>query len=146
MPTFPKLQRNISNQNYLIDILLSFIIVLFNSTFIYFPLFIGLVITLDLNLVFVLSFLFFTEITHNFPYLSLILFYFIYKNYIYFILSIKIDKNYINILSIFLVYFLYFLSLSAYYTINEIDFEFNPIYLFYYGLIEALFLFLKEFK
>jgi len=145
MSTFSKLQRNISYKIYL-DLLLAFLIVLLNSSFIYIPLFIGLFITINLRKTFLLPFLFFTEIMHNFAYFSLIGFYFIYKNYIYSILQIQFTKLYANFLSIILVYILYFLLLSSYFTINDINIHFNYIYLVYYILIEELILFIKELK
>ena len=145
MSTFSKLQRNISYKIYL-DLLLAFLIVLLNSSFIYIPLFIGLFITINVRKSFLLPFLFFTEIMHNFAYFSLIGFYFIYKNYIYSILQIQFTKLYANFLSIILVYILYFLLLSSYFTINDINIHFNYIYLVYYILIEELILFIKELK
>jgi len=148
MPTFPKLQRNISYKNYLIDILLSFIIVFFNSSFIYVPLFIGLVISLNFRLSFVFPFLFFTEITHNYIYLSLIVFYLIYKRYLYPFLFVILNKSYINIISIIFVYFIYFLFLTAFYVINDIEIDINYLYILYYILTEELLLFFinKELK
>ena len=131
MSTFSKLQRNISYKIYL-DLLLAFLIVLLNSSFIYIPLFIGLFITINVRKTFLLPFLFFTEIMHNFAYFSLIGFYFIYKNYIYNVLQIQFTKLYANFLSIILVYILYFLLLSSYFTINDINIHFNYIYLVYF--------------
>jgi len=144
MSTFSKLQRNISYKTYLIDILLAFLISLLSSSFIYFPLLIGLFITLDLRLSFVLPFLFFTEITHSFLYFSLITFYFIYKYYFYVVLSIKINKNYLNFISIPLVYILYFTFLSSYYIIQEEYFQLDYMMIIYYILIEELLLILDK--
>jgi len=144
MSTFSKLQRNITYKTYIIDILFSFVLALLSSNFIYFPLLIGIFITLDLRLSFVLPFLFFTEITHGYLYLSLISFYFIYKYYIYPIFSIKLDKNYIHFLSIPLVYILYFLFLESYYTINDIFFNINYLFILYYILVEELLLLIDK--
>ena len=140
MPTFPKLQRNITYKNYIIDLILSFIIVSFSSSYIYFPLLIGLFITLNMRISFILPFLFFTTITHSFIYFSLIIFYFIYKKYIYLILEIKLNKNFIDFISIVLVYLLYFLFVASYYTIQYIPFNINHLFIYYYILIEEFIL------
>jgi len=140
MPTFPKLQRNITYKNYIIDLILSFIIVSFSSSYIYFPLLIGLFITLNMRISFILPFLFFTTITHSFIYFSLIIFYFIYKKYIYLILEIKLNKNFIDFISIVLVYLLYFLFVASYYTIQDIPFNINHLFIYYYILIEEFIL------
>jgi hypothetical protein len=128
MSTFPKLQRNISYKIYIIDLLLAFLIVLLNSSFIFIPLFIGLVITLDLRKSFVLPFLFFTEVMHNFLFFSLIGFYFIYKTYIYEILRIKFIKIYADAISIFLIYILYFLWFISFNILNEKVISFDVKY------------------
>jgi len=138
MPPFSELQRNISYKNYITDFLISFIIVYLSSSFIYFPLFIGLFITLNLRLSLVIPFLLFTEITHNFIPFSLITFFFIYKLYIYPTLFIKFSKDYINIISMFLIYVLYFSLLVSINIIFDTPFNFNIIYLIYYGFIELL--------
>jgi len=138
MPPFSELQRNISYKNYITDFLISFIIVYLSSSFIYFPLFIGLFITLNLRLSLVIPFLLFTEITHNFIPFSLITFFFIYKLYIYTTLFIKFSKDYINIISMFLIYMLYFSLLVSINIIFDTPFNFNIIYLIYYGFIELL--------
>ena len=138
MPPFSKLQRNISYKNYITDFLISFIIVYLSSSFIYFPLFIGLFITLNLRLSLVIPFLLFTEITHNFIPFSLIIFFFIYKLYIYPTLFIKFSKDYINIISMFLIYVLYFSLLVSINILFDTPFNFNIIYLIYYGLLELL--------
>ena len=144
MPTFPKLQRNISYKNYLIDLILAFILALLNSEFIYFPLLIGLFITINVRLSFIIPFLFFTETTHNFAYFSLIIFYFIYKNYIYPILYIKIEHSLINYISIILVYLLYFTLLESYYTIQDENFNIHIMFIIYYILIEEILLLLDK--
>jgi len=144
MSTFPELQRNISYKNYLINILAGFFIALLSSKFVLFPLFIGLFITIDTSIIFILSFLFFIETLHSFPYFSLILFYLIYKNYIYKILYIKFDKTFTEFLSIILVYLLYFLVLTSYYTIQDINVNFNISYFIYYIFIEEIILFLYK--
>jgi len=138
MSTFSELQRSVSYKKYITDFLLAFIISLISSSFIYFPLLIGLFITLNLRLTFVIPFLFFTQITHSFLYFSLIIFYFIYKYYLYVILSIKINKNYLNYISIILVYIFYFTFLSSYYTIQDKYFELNYLIIIYYILVEEL--------
>jgi len=138
MSTFPKLQRNISYKIYIKDLLLSFFIAYLSSSFIYFPLLIGLFISLNLRLSFILPFLFFTQITHSFVYFSLIIFYFIFKYYLYPVLYIKINKEYITYFSIPLIYLLYFSALISYYTINDINFNVNVIFIVYYILIEEL--------
>ncbi len=144
MPTFPKLQRNISYKNYLTDLILAFVLALLNSEFIYFPLLIGLFITINIRLSFIIPFLFFTETSHNFPYFSLIIFYFIYRNYIYPILYIKIEHSLINYVSIILVYLLYFSLLSSYYTIQDKSFHIHIMFIIYYILIEEILLLLDK--
>jgi len=144
MPTFSELQRNITYKNYIVDILFSFIIVMLSSSFIYFPLLIGIFITLNLRLSFIIPFLFFTSITHSFVYFSLILFFFIYKKYIYLFLKITLDKYYIDFISIIFVYLLYFLFLTSYYTMQDIFFEVNYTFILYYILIEELLLIIKQ--
>ena len=144
MPTFSKLQRNITYKNYLIDLFLAFILASLNSEFIYFPLLIGLFITINVRLSFIIPFLFFTETTHSFPYFSLIIFYFIYKNYIYPIFYIKIEHTFINYISIILVYLLYFSLLSSYYIIQDKDFHIHIMFIIYYIIIEELLLLLDK--
>jgi hypothetical protein len=146
MQTFPKLQRIFTTKNYLVDVIVAFVIVIFNSSFVYFPLLIGLFITLDFRISFLLTFLFFTEITHNFLFFSLIGFYFVYKHYIHPILQIKISKIYSPFISIPIVYIFYFTTLSAIYTMNDISYNFDYLYILYYILIEELLLSFKEFK
>jgi len=144
MPPFPKLQRNISYKNYLIDIAISFIIVMLSSSFILFPMFIGIMITLKVKPLILITFLIFTEITHNYPLFILLLFALIYKKYIYTFLELKVDKQYIEYLSIILIYLLFFSFLSSFFMISSIPFTFNWIYIFYYILFEILIL--KVFK
>jgi len=144
MPTFSELQRNITYKNYIVDILFSFIIVMLSSSFIYFPLLIGIFITLNLRLSFIIPFLFFTSITHSFVYFSLILFFFIYKKYIYLFLKITLNKYYIDFISIIFVYLLYFLFLTSYYTMQDIFFEVNYTFILYYILIEELLLIINQ--
>ena len=144
MSTFPKLQRNISYKNYLIDLILSFVLASLNSEFIYFPLLIGVFITIDIRLSFIIPFLFFTETTHNFPYFSLIAFYFIYKNYIYPIFYIKIEKKFVDYISIILVYVLYFSLVSSYYTIQDENFHIHVMFILYYIIIEEILLFIHK--
>jgi hypothetical protein len=138
MPSFPKLQRNITYKNYLIDIAIPFVIAMLSSSFIFFPLFIGIAITLKFRLFFVINFLIFTEITHNYPIFLLLLFAIIYKKYIYTFLELKMDKQYLNYISIFLVYILFFSFLSSFLMINSIPFHFNWLFIFYYILLEIL--------
>jgi hypothetical protein len=140
MPSFPKLQRNITYKNYLIDIIIPFIIVMFSSSFVLFPLFIGIIITLKFRLLFLVSFLIFTEVTHNYPLFLLLFFTIIYKKYIYSFLELKIDKQYIKYISIILIYILFFSFLSSFLMIISIPFNFNWSYIFYYILIEILIL------
>ena len=144
MPPFSKLQRNISYKNYLIDIAISFIIVMLSSSFILFPMFIGIMITLQIRPLILITFLIFTEITHNYPLFILLLFALIYKKYIYTFLELKVDKQYIEYLSIILIYLLFFSFLSSCFMISSIPFTFNWIYIFYYILLEILIL--KVFK
>jgi len=143
MPSFPKLQRNISYKSYL-DITISFIIVMLSSSFILFPMFIGIMITLQIRPLILITFLIFTEITHNYPLFILLLFALIYKKYIYTFLELKIDKQYIEYLSIILIYLLFFSFLSSFFMISSIPFTFNWIYILYYILLEILIL--KVFK
>jgi hypothetical protein len=138
MPSFSKLQRNITYKNYLIDITIPFIIVMFSSSFILFPLFIGIIITLKFRLLFLINFLAFTEITHNYPLFLLLLFTIIYKKYIYTFLELKIDKQYIEYVSIIFTYILFFSFLSSFLMINSIPFTFSWNYIFYYILLEIL--------
>jgi hypothetical protein len=140
MPSFPKLQRNITYKNYLIDITIPFIIVIFSSSFILFPLFIGTIITLKFRLLFLINFLIFTEISHNYPLFLLLLFTIIYQKYIYPFLELKIDKQYIKYFSIILIYILFFSFLSSFLMIISIPFSFNWNYIFYYILVESLIL------
>jgi len=140
MSTFSKLQRNISYKNYIIDLLFSFLLALLSSEYILVPLFIGLFITLNTRLSFILPFLFFTETLHGFPFFSLIGFYFIYKYYFYQLLAIKLEQPYTNLLSIIFVYLFYFLILLSYYTMQGINFSFHIEYLIYYILIEEILL------
>jgi hypothetical protein len=140
MPSFSKLQRNISYKNYLIDIIIPFIIVLFSSSFVLFPLFIGIIITLKFRILFLATFLVFTEASHNYPMFILILFALIYKKYIYTFLQLKIDKQYIDYISIIIVYALFFSFLYSFLMISSVAFVFNINYLFYYILIEILIL------
>jgi len=144
MPTFSKLQRNISYKTYLIDLILSFVLSLLSSEFIYFPLLIGLFITINTRLSFIIPLLFFTETTHNFPYFSLIAFYFIYKNYIYPVFYIKIEKKFVDYISIVLVYVLYFSLLESYSTIQDEDFHINVIFILYYILVEEILIFIHK--
>ena len=146
MQAFPKLQRSIPYKIYIADISLAFVLALISSSFIYFPLLIGLVITANVRLSFSLPFLFFIEVSHSFVFLSLIVFFIIYTQYIYPALQIVFKKEYANFLSIVLVYVLYFASLSSYATINEMEFNFNLLYIIYYILLEQLLFILKVFE
>jgi len=143
MPTFPKLQRNITYKIYLKNFITISVIVLLNSSFIYVPLFIGLFITLNLRLSFILPFLFFTEIAHSFIYSSLILFYFIFKKYIYSFFN-SILFNITDYLAIVSIYILYFSFLYAYNIMNNSVISFNFTYILYYILIEELLLFIYK--
>jgi len=146
MQTFPKLQRSIPYKTYIVDLLLAFVLALISSSYIYFPLLIGLVITANVRLSFSLPFLFFIEISHSFVFLSLIIFFIIYTQYIYPVLEIVLKKEYANFLSIVLVYLLYFASLSSYSTINDTEFNINIIFIIYYILVEQLLFVLKVFE
>ncbi len=145
MPTFSKLRRNLFDKNYLIfDILGSFLLALLNSQFIYFPLLIGIVISLNFRLSFVVPFLFFVSITHNFGYFSLIVFFVIYKLYIFPILSAKFHKSVVNYISVFLIYVLYFSMLSSIYTMFDIPLTINSLYIIYYIMIEEILLLIRS--
>ena len=144
MPSFPKLQRNITYKNYLIDITIPFIIVMFSSSFIFFPLFLGIIITMKFRLFFLINFLIFTGSSHNYPLFLLLLFTLIYKKYIYNFVELKIDKQYVEYVSIISIYILFFSFLSSYLMIVSIPFIFNWTYVLYYILIEILIL--KVFK
>jgi len=135
MQTFPKLQRNISYKIYLNDLIIAFILALLNSSFIYFPLLLGF---FHLRLSFILPFLFFVETTHSFPFFSLILFFIIYNKYIYPVIQVVIKKDYQELISIFLIYFLYFSFIIAFFTINDKFFQFNFLFILYYIFIDQL--------
>jgi hypothetical protein len=138
MPSFPKLQRNITYKNYLIDITLPFIIVIFNSTYTLVPLFIGLFITIKPRILFLISFLLFTEITHMFPIFSLIIMALINYKFIYPFLKGIIDYQYREYVSILIIYILYFAFLHAFFIMTSTPFNFNYIYIIYYIIIEFL--------
>ncbi|NPA55629.1 MAG: hypothetical protein GXO40_04615, partial [Epsilonproteobacteria bacterium] len=72
---------------------------------------------------------------------SLIVFYFVYKYYVYEIISLKIDRGYMRYISIILVYVLYFSLLESYYTINDMSFDVDVYVIVYYIMIEELLLF-----
>jgi len=140
MPTFPELQRNITYKDYLVDITIPFVIVIFSSSFILFPLLIGLIITLKFRPLFLVSFAVFTEVTHNYPLFLLLLFALIYKKYVYLFLEIKISKEYIEYISIATIYILFFSFLYAFFMSFSIPFNFNILYIVYYIIIELLLL------
>jgi hypothetical protein len=138
MPSFSKLQRNISYKNIIIDIGIPFIIVLLNSSYILIPLFIGLVITIKPRILFLISFLLFTEITHMFPTFSLIILAYINYKFIYPFLKSFIDYQYIEYISILIIYILYFSFLHAFFIITFTSFNFDYVYIIYYIIIELL--------
>jgi len=145
MQTFSKLQRNISYKKYLKDFITISGIIFLNSNFIYVPLFIGLFITLDVSLSFILPFLLLTEITHSYIYFSLILFYFIFKKYIYLVFKMFLSES-TDYLSIPIIYILYFSFIYSYNIINNIPLSIDFIYILYYILIEELILILYNNK
>jgi hypothetical protein len=144
MSSFSKLQRNFAYKNYLIEGLFAFVVVLLSSSFIYFPLMIGFLAFSKMNRVIFYLFLFFTEVTHNFPFLSLLFFYLIFNTYVYPFFRSKIDTHYLNFVAIFSFYFFYFVMIDSYYILEEIPFDFNYFYIFYYVLVESFLNYYKE--
>ena len=138
MPTFSELQRNFAYKKHLINILLIILVILLNSTYILIPLFIGIAATYKFNFFYVFIFLYLTEITHNYPIFSLLIFILIYKKYIYPILEHIINYKYIHYFSISFVYFIYFLFLDSYYVYNSLAFDFSIYYILLYIAIEIL--------
>lgn len=143
MQTLSNVQRNSYDKKYIkisFEIIIAFLLASLSSSFIYFPMLIGLsIVRFDKYKFFLFSFLFFTEITHGLIIFSLILFYFIFKEFILFLLKDRIEASFIPYFSIFLIYTLYFGILSILYYLFDISSMYNYTLIFlYYILIEML--------
>jgi hypothetical protein len=145
MQTLSNVQRNFYDKKYIkifIEIFISFLLASLSSSFIYFPMLLGIVIMrFDKTKIFLFSFLLFTEITHGLFIFSLILFYCIFKEFILIFLKDKIENRFIPYLSIFLIYVLYFgVVWILYYLFNvPIIYDYSSIFI-YYILLEMLIL------
>ncbi len=123
MQIFPKLQRN--STYYFIVIILIFVTVLINSSTVFFPVLLGSVmLCLDLFSAFLYLGLF--SILHNYN-----IFYFeIFYLFFYFYLKNRIldffDKDYFDVVSVFIIYAVYFIYLLKYTDVN-----FGFIYILY---------------
>jgi hypothetical protein len=145
MQTLSNVQRNFYDKKYIkisIEVFIAFVLTSFSSTFIYFPMLIGIVLLkFDKYKVFLFSFLLFTELTHGLFISSLFFFYFIFKEFVMNFLKGKIENQFIPYLSIILIYLLYFgIIWILYYLFNiPISYDYSTIFI-YYILLEILIL------
>jgi len=145
MQTFSNVQRNSYDKKYInffIEIFIAFLLASLSSSFIYFPMLLGIsIIKFAKYRAFLFSFLFFTEITHGLFIFSLILFYFLFRDIIHPFLKDKIENIFIPYLSIFLIYVLYFGVVWILYHLFDIPIVYDySVIFFYYILFEMLIL------
>ncbi len=124
MQIFSKLQRN--STYYFIIILLILLINLFNSSFAFFPLFLGVVLFCGdffIGLFFIVCF----SLLHSFNIWILSIFYLFYKFFFMNKLYEYFDNQYFDVINLLLVYLSFFVYLYLY----NLNIHFDFIYIIY---------------
>ena len=123
MQIFSKLQRN--STNYIFIIFIVFFINILNSSFVFFPLFLGFFLFCAdyfTGLIFIVLF----SILHSYNVLGFFIFYLFYKFFLIQKINEYIDKQYFDIVSLFVVYLFFYIYLMKF-----IEANFDFIYLIY---------------
>jgi len=133
MQIFSKLQRN--STNYIFIIFFAFFVNFFNSSFVYFPLLLGMFfLCFDIGSVFVFLVLF--SILHQYNLFFLVGFYLFFKFFLIEKVYAYVDKQYLDVVLIFIVYIVFFIYILS----KNHNFNFDIIYSIYnYGFDIFLF-------
>ena len=124
MQIFSKLQRN--SINYIFIIFLAVFINFLNSSFVYFPLLLGIVfLCFDIFSVFIFLALF--SILHQYNLFLLVVFYLFFRFFLIKRVYAYFDKQYLDVFLIFVIYFFFFI----YIFMKNGDFNFDVIYSLY---------------
>ena len=124
MQIFSKLQRN--SINYIFIIFLAVFVNFFNSSFVYFPLLLGIFfLCFDIFSVFI--FLAFFSILHQYNLFLLAGFYLFFRYFLIKRVYPFFDKQYLDAFLIFFIYFFFFLYILT----KNHDFNFDLIYSLY---------------
>ena len=124
MQIFSKLQRNSINNIFIIFFI--FVVVFFNSSFVYAPLMLG-IFFLCFDMVTVFVFLVFFSILHQYNIFFMLGFYLFFKFFLIKKIYSFFDKQYLDVILMFVVYFMFFIYLF----IKNDNFNFDVIYSLY---------------
>ncbi len=124
MQIFSKLQRN--SINYIFIIFFACLVNFFNSSFVYFPLLLGMFfLCFDIVIVFVFLVLF--SLLHQYNLFLIIGFYLFFRFFLIKKIYSYFDKQYLDVILIFIVYFVFFIFLFY----KNHNFNFDVIYSLY---------------
>ena len=124
MQIFSKLQRN--SINYIFIIFFACLVNFFNSSFVYFPLLLG-IFFLCFDIVSVFIFLVLFSILHQYNLFFMLGFYLFFRFFLIKKIYAYFDKQYLDVVLIFIVYFVFFIFLFY----KNHNFNFDVIYSLY---------------
>ncbi len=124
MQIFSKLQRN--SINYIFIIFFVCLVNFFNSSFVYFPLLLG-IFFLCFDIVSVFIFLVLFSVLHQYNLFLMIGFYLFFRFFLIKRIHSYFDKQYLDVVLIFIVYFVFFIFLFY----KNHNFNFDVIYSLY---------------
>ena len=124
MQIFSKLQRN--SINYIFIIFFACLVNFFNSSFVYFPLLLG-IFFLCFDIVSVFIFLILFSILHQYNLFFIVVFYLFFRFFLIKRIYSYFDKQYLDVILIFIVYSIFFIFLFY----KNHNFNFDVIYSLY---------------
>ena len=124
MQIFSKLQRN--SINYIFIIFFACLVNFFNSSFVYFPLLLG-IFFLCFDIVSVFIFLVLFSILHQYNLFFIVVFYLFFRFFLIKRIYSYFDKQYLDVILIFIVYSIFFIFLFY----KNHNFNFDVIYSLY---------------
>jgi len=124
MQIFSKLQRN--STNYIFIIFVAVVVNFLNSSFVYFPLLLGVFfLCFDIGVVFIFLILF--SILHQYNLYFMIVFYLFFKFFLIKKIYAYFDKQYLDVVLIFIIYIVFFIFIFY----KNHNFHFDVIYCLY---------------